>query len=199
MVYKESPIDRLGIGNLILELNRAEGLSVRKIVSRLQEEGHLWRKKPISKSAIHRWLQDHKRDSETSAIASGGLDIEQETVEMFKSCKKIFKLQLDAVNQTLHSKDGGELDTKALYALLGTAKTLLSQLDLYLKRLSMGASEGAIQKYINEYNNKTANVIQYVIKLEIKDETTRARLLDKLAETFDNPPEEVFGEDTGSS
>lgn len=176
-------------------------MSVRKIVSHLLDEGYAWKGKSISKSAVHRWLQEHKDDeAEMPAAVSRRIDVEQETYEMFVSCKKIFKAQLNAINESLHSKNGDKIiDTKALYALLGTAKALLNQLELHMKTMNMGASAGAIQTYINEYNSKTVNIINIVIDTEIQDETTRSRLLGKLAEAFINPPQEVIDPDTESS
>lgn len=195
MVYKDAPIEHLGLGNIILRLNREKSLSVRKIVSHLEEEGYQWKGRSISKSAVQRWLKKHKDDGDAPSILDVGLDIEQETIGMFNSCKDIFNAQLDAVNKAMRNSKDGKIDTTALYALLGTAKTLLSQLELYMKKAQGAASGGALQAQINEYNARTLMIIKYVVNVEIKDEKSKTSFLTKLAETFAEPPEELVPSD----
>lgn len=191
MSGKESPIDALGIGHILLELKQKKAMPIRKIASHLEEEGYRYNGRSISKSAIHRWLQKHEDEGAPPPIVvEGALDVEHETITLFNSCKKIFNSQLNAINEAI--KNGDKLDLKSLYALLSTARTLIGQLDMYMKKVHGVATGASLQIYINQYNALTVNVIEHVAAKVIEDEPTRTRFIDELAKTFYEPPKEFL-------
>lgn len=206
MAGKHNAIISMGAGSLVVRLS--ENMGVRSIVSHLEKKNYLFKGKPVSKTAVHRFLTDHKNGdlppgATDENTASGGsstykgddevMNIDEEIMHTFRSCRRAYDAQMRAVDASINN--GDPIDGPAMRLLLATSKTLLEHLDRYIRRTEGVVSGQAIQAALNQQAHVITTIIHFTIE-ELKiDESTGKQLTAKLADNFARPPEEIFRTD----